>query len=224
MFYSELNKKQVIQADVWIPQSGIWYADVVLDSAADLSGNAELKVNDLTLKGTIIPYFSGDYVLQSSYKIVGGKYGWKNVLKSKDYHNDAGVKISEILNDAARECGETIVEIDSSLTRLDSVDFIRRRQSGSRTIEQIIQRPLQWWVDYNGETHIGRRPTNVKVSSEFDVISYSAMNRYTVIATFNPGNFVPGSVLKSNSLENDFVIREMKIKLTSDKLRIHALG
>lgn len=103
-----LNGRRVIAADVRLPPSGVWTADLDLDeAAAPLTGAAVVQLGALTLRGTVDPTHSGEFADARRVRVLGGAGGWGKELPPRSYHNDAGVKRSTILQDAAREAGET---------------------------------------------------------------------------------------------------------------------
>lgn len=150
MSAATLNGSRAISAAVSIPAWGAWYADVVLDAEASFTGAVTLQVADLTLRGTVLS--GGPSKGRSMFRIVAGGGGWGKGIAARSYANDAGVKVSTVLGDAALEVGETI-----AFTGSDRVGpaFVRAAGPASRALEQIA--PSGWYVDEGGTTRLGRR-------------------------------------------------------------------
>ena len=88
---------------LFLPQHGVWYADVSMLGDPELSGRVMLNLGSLQLSGTVQrPGTRGE---QSFLRIVGGAGAWGTTLAAKSYHNDAGVKRKLVAEDAAREAG-----------------------------------------------------------------------------------------------------------------------
>ncbi len=146
-----LNGHRATSARVQIPKWGLWYADVSLDGEITLKGAVTLQIADLTLKGTIIA--GGPAKGRSSFRVVAGAGGWGKTLPKKSYANDAGVKVSTVLGDAAREAGETLGDVSGAPPV--GASWTRARDSAARLLEQIV--PGGWYVDEAGVTRLGAR-------------------------------------------------------------------
>jgi hypothetical protein len=178
-------------ARVEIPAHGIWYASATLDAEVTLAGRVELKIADLALSGTILS--GGPAKGKSTYRIVGGAGGWGKVIPARSYTNDAGVKVSTVLTDAARDCGEALGTLPT--TRLGP-GFTRAEDVASRVLESVS--PGAWYVDSAGVTQIGRRPeVALAVTAQLGPLD-AASGKQTVaaesIASILPGVTVEGRV------------------------------
>lgn len=177
MSTATLANLPVMRATVHLPAWGLWWADVELDAESTLTGRLDLVVADLTLKGQHVS--GGSWLGRSRYRIAGG-YGWCKPLKAKGYVNDAGVKLSKILADAANEAGETIEGIPSGVAGL-AYD----RLAGPASTCLNILAPQSWYVAEDGITRFGRR-ASVAVDSSI---------------TRGPVDFAAGSIeLMSDSI------------------------
>jgi hypothetical protein len=125
MATATLNGKTVTACRVQIPASGVWFADVEIDRAEQLTGSVTLVLADLTLKGTILS--GGPWQSRARYRIAGGAGGWGKVIPAKAYANDLGVKLTNAIGDAARACGETVGAIPVGTT---GPNFVRARGPG----------------------------------------------------------------------------------------------
>ena len=104
--YASLAGFQALKADVVIPYTGIWSADVTLASAAKVPASVKLVLADLTLAGTV--YRTDAFAGVQVARVVGGAGGWRKSLDAAKYVNPIGVKASMILEDAAKAVGETV--------------------------------------------------------------------------------------------------------------------
>lgn len=139
----------VMRATAHIPAWGLWWADVELDSESTLVDRQDLVIADLTLKGQIVS--GGSWLGRSRYRIAGG-YGWCRSLKAKGYANDAGVKWSKIIGDAATECGEQTEGIPNGIA-----GFAYDRLVGPASACLNILASQNWYIGEDGVTRFGRR-------------------------------------------------------------------
>jgi hypothetical protein len=174
-----------------LPDWGVGWADASLDGEQTLSGAVELKVADLAAQCTVVS--GGPAKGRSYYRVALGKAGWGNSIAAKSYTNDAGVKASTVLHDAAAAAGETLDASTLPTTRLGPA-YTREAGPASRALERIA--PRGWYVGEDGTTRIGRRPrADIAVPAQLGVADLS---RGTItlaaesIATVLPGVRVGG--------------------------------
>lgn len=132
-----------------IPAWGCWWADVSTDDEATLTGSVTLQIADLTLVGKVVS--GGPSKGRSHYRICGGA-GWGTEIPAKGYANDAGVKLSTVLQDAATACGETLGVVPVALL---GPAWARPLGPAGRVLELLA--PEAWYVDEAGVTRLGRR-------------------------------------------------------------------
>lgn len=189
MSTATLNGSRATHARVEIPSHGIWWAEVSLDTEVTLSGAATLVIADLTLRGTIMS--GGPTHGKSHYRIAAGAGGWGSMLPAKAYANDAGVKLSTVVGDAAREAGETVADLPT--TRLGP-SYVRESAPAARALEALA--PAAWYVGEDGTTRLGRRAAadlNVEAQlGDFDTANSTQPLTATAIATIVPGIRVNG--------------------------------
>ena len=137
-------------ARVHIPAWGRWWADVSIDGEHTLTGSVPLVIADMTLTGAVMS--GGPHEGRSHYRVVGGNGGWGAEIPAKGYVNDAGVKASTVLQDAASECGETILASSLPTTRLGP-SWVRAEGPSSATLNAVA--PRGWYVGLDGVTRIG---------------------------------------------------------------------
>lgn len=189
---ASLAGARVTHARIHIPAWGCWFASVDVDGALDVTGAVDLKVADLTLRGCVVSGGPEKEKGRSHYRIVGGAGGWGRTIKAKSYANDAGVKLSTILGDAAKTVGETI---QIGTDRRVGPAFTRPEGPASRVLEALS--PSAWYVDEAGVTRLGRRaastlPASVPRVSPLDKARASITLGSDSIAGILPGVVVDG--------------------------------
>lgn len=150
MSTATLNGSVCTRVAVNLPSWGAWWADVETDGESAFTGAVVLQLADLTLHGAIVS--GGVRLGRGSWRIVGGAGGWSRPLPSKGYVNEAGVKLSKILTDAATECGETIADVPAG-----TVGPAFSRLSGPASAVLQLLSPQSWYVGEDGVTRLGKR-------------------------------------------------------------------
>lgn len=153
MSTASLNGVSCTAMRLQVPAWGAWWADVALSEELDLSGNLEFELAGTALVGSLAFGGSADGV--AAARIVGGGGGWGKVIPEKSYNNDLGVKASTVVGDAAGTAGETMGTVDTTIRR--GPHYARAEGPASSVLN--ILHPQNWYVDFDGITHIGRRPT-----------------------------------------------------------------
>jgi hypothetical protein len=163
------------------------YADVTVDGEVTLTGAVDLVIADLKVKCTVLS--GGPAQGRSFYRVCSGAAGWGKNLPSKSYTNDAGVKLSTILNDAATECGETFDTSTIPSTTVGSY-YTRTSDRACRSLE--IETSRNWYVGEDGKTRIGQRPTGVLKTSSTTVSQIDLARGTVTITTDTIANVLPG--------------------------------
>jgi hypothetical protein len=106
------------------------------------------------------------------------------------YANDAGVKLSTVIGDAARECGETLGAIPTGTA---GPHFVRAEGPAVRVLHELAERA--WYVDEAGVTQFGRRP-KVTYSGGATRVTPVDLSRGTVdLAPTTIADLLPGVVI-----------------------------
>src|SRR5689334_7873244 len=103
-----LGEHVATRGAVTVPAWGTWWADADLSEDVTVAGAQVLTVADVQAHGVIMS--GGPVHGRASYRMVGGRGGWGKTLKRRAYPNETGVKVANVLRDAAAECGETITD------------------------------------------------------------------------------------------------------------------
>lgn len=205
---ASLADRRVTSARVTLPAWGRWYADATVDGEFDLTGRVTLKVADLTLSGTILS--GGKDKGRSFFRVVAGAGGWGKNIAAESYDDDAGVKLSTIIGDAARAAGETIDASTLPSSARIGPRYARKAGPASSVLE--LHAPRGWYVDEQGTTRIGARPASTLIVKA----THGPVNlaRGTVeLASDSIATILPGLVV--DGLEAVDVVHE----LTESKLR-----
>jgi hypothetical protein len=194
--FASVNGVRVIEGRITIPFVGLWHADVRLDTTTTLPSDPKaitLTLGNLVLVGT--KFRAADYQGSLRSRLVGGAAGWAKPLKKAFYKHDAGVLVSLVLGDAARELGETVsVQTDRSLgARWARIAMPR----GARLIRQVAGDG--WFITPAGVTTIGTR-ANGPIVSPYDVLTADGALGHFVIASDAPGDFAPGRTFATPTL------------------------
>jgi hypothetical protein len=213
--FATVNGQRVTGARVCVPNVGAWFADLDLEAKSALTGKVETKLGALSLIGLVAIGYSGSFGLGSKLRILGGAGAWAKSVPPKHYHNDAGVKASTVLADAARAAGETI-NIPTTLDRV-GIDFVRRMGPASRVLEQVAP---SWWVDYAGVTQLGERAAT-EVQGQYEVLVFDQRSNVATIAADDLRVIQIGSVLRQR-LDAPATVRELEIVMSGSEVRLYA--
>ncbi len=188
-----LNGNKVIELRSTIPAWGASYHDVTIDVQVTLSGSVTLKVADATFRCTVLS--GGPALVGSFYRLVAGSAGWGKTLVKRSYANDAGVKLSTVLGDAASEAGEQLdaATVDNTV-RLGPA-FVRPAGPACRILEIVA--PNAWYIGEDGKTRLGQRAkstlsTTIQATSLVDLARGTVTIASDAIVTLLPGLQVKG--------------------------------
>lgn len=156
MSLATVNGLPVSALRLQVPEWGAWWVDLDCTSDEPLKGRVEIAIGTDVLHGAIVS--GGVESGRSRYRVVGGKGGWGKVLPRKPYLDDAGVKVSKVLTDLAREAGETIADLPQ--TR-QGPHYARAEDVAADTLNLLAEQ--NWFVDFAGVTRIGKRPATTYV-------------------------------------------------------------
>lgn len=150
-----LGTEPASRALIQIPAYGLPFADVELTEPTALTGAQTLTIGGFAQACAVIS--GGVAEGKAKYRLVGGSGGWGATLlgpqkRGNAYNDDAGVKVSRLLTDAALECGETLGALPT--TRLGP-HFARPVMYAFELLNYLA--PRAWYVDVAGVTQFGTR-------------------------------------------------------------------
>lgn len=214
-----VNAHRVRLARLTIPKIGAWLADVWTDdeiTADELAGVLTVYAGGAPLTGSLVR--GETWQGSTRLRIVGGAGGWRRRLPARWYVSDAGVRPSQVAQDAAKECGETIslgVASDAPL----GAWYARQAWSASRTLTQL---GLPWHVIDDGSTSLRAWPATV-IGSTMDVVAYDAARCIVELATDAPADWRPGRTFANARLPaGTFSISDIVMTMEPGKLRVQA--
>lgn len=191
---------------------GPWVAEVELATPAPLAGAVVLSIGDTELHGTVTE--TAEFALQAGARIVGGAGGWGRTLSARGYHNDAGVKALLLAEDAARDCGEQLGSFAPTLERI-GLDYARGEVTASTVLEYAAG-GAPWWVDYDGVTHVGVRPSVDLSPSAYVLQTYDARERVGVLALDDIAALTIGSVITDERIDTPQTVHDLELVVRGD--------
>ncbi len=216
-----INGHRVTRMVVSVPFSGVWSVEADYDQRLpvdQLEGRVDVQLGPTLLRGTLDPLLTGSFQLSSRCHVHGGAAAWSQQVPARAYHSDAGVRSKLVLDDLAREVGETWGTQVPPLVSLGN-DFVRQAGPASRVLLQVLG-TTPWWVDYAGVTHAGVR-AQAEIVGQYEILDFDARFKVATIALDDPGAIGIGSVLRAR-LDEPRVVRELTINVTPDQVRVKA--
>ncbi len=207
-----LDDLRVTHARLNVPAWGCPYAEVDVDGEHTLTGSVTLKIADLTLVGTVLS--GGPDNGRSRFRVVGGKGGWGKSIPAKSYANDAGVKVSTLITDAAAACGESVLASTLPTSRVGPA-WARREDSASRVLALLV--PSAWYVGTDGVTRIGARAASALPAG----VTHGPVDRAratVTLASESIASILPGLVV------DGLTVVDVVHELTPDGLRSTVYG
>src|SRR5262245_42653421 len=106
-----VNGIRATAATIYVPQRGVWFADLDMGDDTALSGAVTISLGEsgeFTMHGTVSDPESGSFGLQRRVRVLAGGGGWARPIAPRDYVNDAGVDAKTVAQDAATAAGEVL--------------------------------------------------------------------------------------------------------------------
>lgn len=185
--YQSVNGQRIVSGRITFPRYGAFAGDLALAGTGAIPSTPlglEIKIGSLELKATT--FREAEFAGSRKGRIVAGANGWRTVLPPRGYTLAAGVMLSVVLQDAAREAKETIVV---NADRVLGPSYARREGPASRVLRRFLDG--KWWIDTNGVTQTGAR-SSAPIRSAFTVESFDPATGRFVIATEAYGDWMPG--------------------------------
>lgn len=146
---STVNGYGLLAAEIRMPRTGTWHADIEVDADADISGAVEIVIDGVTFIGKALPDRSGLNGTRQVARVVGGAGGLSAELPARSYESPQGVKASTVIGDILRECGETLSETADAATLAKKVARWHR-SGGDDTGSAIASHSLTRFLDRLG--------------------------------------------------------------------------
>ena len=203
---------------IYVPHVGPWFAELrFVDAAAEVpQGAVTIAVGERTFNATILPEFDGSFAERREATAFGGAGKWQGLAKKRSYANDAGVKASLVVADLAREVGETLGDVAPGAASLGS-HWFREAGFATRELERAIG-TADWWVGYDGVTHIGTRATSTPSASAYQVLQAWPDRDYVKIGLDDVYAVGVGSIL-TERLPEPLTVASLEIAITPEGIR-----
>lgn len=212
---------RVMNGRVHLPAWGAPTAVVQLAEDDPIPTTGVLQIGDFSQVMTVEK--TGPYGGSRGVWLVAGANGWRRTIQRQFYSDPQGVKLSSVIGDAARLCGETVVLGADFASRVLGQFWARAEAPASHTLNRTIGN--SWWINPLGVTQIGDRPASV-IEVDFDPVApiRPELGMYT-IATEDLAPWVPGaSFTKPGILDDALTISSVSIVLAvGGKLRLEVL-
>lgn len=222
--FASLNGISLVRGRIWIPFSGIWQADLVLDTQTDVSGPLVLKVADIT--ATCRRVRSVSEVGARGIRVIGGAGGWRQKVGPRQYA--PGISSAVVLADAASSptiddtravggglVGETVV-VDSPVTL---TGYVRRQGAAGQVLNDLAEGV--WWMGFDGVTHVGARSTT-PIVSDFTIAGITGARGQYTVATETLADWTPGRTFTSPVVSGN--ISEVEHRIDKGNLRTMVLS
>jgi len=212
-----LDGYRITRGELLMTHRGAWRAAVELDTDAELSGAVTLVIDGLSLTGQVR---RGDALDGDGSYSVDPCPGWGQTVVARHYHSAAGVMLSMVLGDLAREVGETLA---SGYTDRDlGSHYVRPAAPAGQVLAELVGDG--WYADDAGQTVIGSRTTgSVDGVVDWSLEDYDEANRMATVATeaaeaFRPGLSLPvaGQNLVISTVQIDIEPRRSRLRLWLD--------
>lgn len=190
----------VSAAVVQIPGWGAWWLEASTPEALvlDIGQRVTCQVADVELRGTVVS--GGAVDGRSAYRVVGGAGGWAQDLPAKSYTKTPGVRVSEVLVDAASEAGETLGPLPGTVL---GRHFVREAGPAHRVLNGLA--PQAWYIDALGVTQFGARPA-VAWTGEGSIVRRDRAVGVVEIETDELAQLVPGVIVDGQEPASDVEI------------------
>lgn len=196
-FAISLASYRVTSAIVSMPARGLWTAHASIDEAKTFAADTrvKLKIGALELDGVKV---RGDAFAQTAqHEVIAGRGGWKRTVAARSYGTGNGsVKLSKIIADLARECGEEFTQgFGPSFADRDiGYSHVRFQDTAGRILTSLVGRA--WYVGDDGKTVIGDRAVTTKATA--DVLDFDPDCRIATLNTDTPDKVRPGQTFVAN--------------------------
>lgn len=214
-----VNDIPLTSGHITLPNRGVWHATLALaaEEPPAVGASVTIVLGTLTLIGTVTR--AGAHVSSSEVVVVGGRAGWRRVLKAKNYRADNNVRLLQVAADLATETGETVV-LEPGAERALGYAWTRPAGAASIALDELEPR---WWVDAAGVTHIGPRPAGSRVTAQFSVEAFSPAEEVLVITSPEDdlAAFPIGAELAGEGI-GAFTIGALEARFSGTSLRVEA--
>lgn len=222
-----LNGELATSATIHVPHRGPWWADVAIDSDAEIEGSAELEVfggegGSTKLLGTAAPERSGTHSLVRMVRVVAGAGAWGDHVPARGYANDAGVKARNVIEDLASAIGETLAPAIAPATSRLGSHWTRRAGPAGESLSAAAGAP-GWYVDFNGITQVGARPSAEADDEQIEILDYDPVTRMVTLSAESLDAIPIGATL-SKDLDDPVTIHSIEFTVRDEAAIVYVWG
>lgn len=201
-----LGDVTVSRAVVTIPRWGITTIDAVTLGDDDLAGRSlTFAHRSLELTCTVID--GGVQRQRGHWLCVVGAGKWSTSVAARGYRNAAGVKLSTVVGDVAREIGEQTGTLPT--TQIGPA-YDRREGEASRTLDAVA--PEGWYVDEAGKLQIGLRSAS-SYGGEYVLEDRAPNGQLLTVLAPDWSELLPGAQLEG------IEVASVRHEVTPDRVR-----
>lgn len=214
--FADLGGTRCVEARVVVPRQGAPHADITIEKEiAIASSGLSLRLSGLVL--TCAPWrtpvaFQG----KMRVRLIGGHGGWRKVIASASYRSPAGVKLSLVLGEAAKACGESII-VGTDRTLGDH--YIRPEDAAQRILNRAAP---EWHIGLDGVTRTDARASS-PILSTFSLLGFDGVAGRALIATEVPADWIPGRTFRSPLIGGELVVDSVIHTMSKGALRTEVL-
>ncbi len=188
--YASIDSVQITDARIVVSKIGAWYADLTLATEKVITGTHVLTAGDIAWTCSV--WRGAPYQGRTRLRVIGGGAGWQKRLPAKPYRADAGVRLSTVLSDAARECAEIGVVITTD--RSIGTFLVRDVGPAQRMLNRLA---TEWHVRADGKTVVGPWEKLTPITDRIDLVNYDGSAGRAELATEALASFTPGRTFSS---------------------------
>lgn len=216
-----VDSAQATQLHFSVPRIGPWFCDAVLVDDDSRTAGVVIKIGEnFKAVGTVSDGASGTFALSSTIRVVGGFNGWGDDLPALAYRDDAGVRAELVARDAARAVGENLTSFIGGQQVLGS-KYIRNAGSSTSILEDCA-RGVEWWVDFDGNTHVGARTTSTPPDGAITLLDYDPTLGMATLVADDVSQVQIGTIINDSRLAAPITIGAYEIIVKPDTIRIIA--
>ncbi|KYF64530.1 hypothetical protein [Sorangium cellulosum] len=194
-----------------LPDAGIWSvrADLVGGKAPPERARVQVVLGDLVLSGTV--RHADVFAQRAEVFVVGGADGWGATVSRRPYRADNGVRLDRVAGDLARDAGEALAPLGALAAAVVGYAWVRPEGPAIHALNELGH---PWYVDVDGSTHIGARPTVARSGLRLGVDYRPSLRRAVITSPEDAfAALVPGSVISGDGFPS-LTIRATTIRVT----------
>lgn len=212
----QVGNASLVEADVTLPNKGIWVAMVRCAPEATFTAGqvVDLQIGSLKMKGYVAR--GGNNVDSSRFTVIGGYGGWRRKVTSRFYKETGGVTLSLVVRQLADEVREKI-ELSAEVSGIVLGETWTR--SGGSAAMALEDLRMPWRVRPDGTTVVGALST-FTAKKAVAIRSYSA-DTGTAIVDFPEDSMdecLPGAILSGR----DITVQVSSARILQKNGRVHA--